>query len=104
VQLVGWISGSKVSQDLIVQTGASTPVYKPVLNGSAFLAGPPASNKIVVEMVADWKDPDIFIGWNEYRDAVLAELLPAIANRRSVADAAKEMARVGQGVLDRIPR
>lgn len=104
VQLVGWISGSKVSQDLIVQTGASTPVYKPVLNGPAFLTGPPASNKIVVEMMSDWKDPDIFIGWNEYRDAVLAELLPAIANRRSVPDAAKEMTRVGQLVLDKIPK
>jgi multiple sugar transport system substrate-binding protein len=104
VQLVGWISGSKASQDLVVQTGASTPVYKPVLNGAAFLGGPPASNKIVVETMADWKDPDIFIGWNEYRDAVLAEFLPAIANRRSVADSAKEMARVGQVVLDKIPR
>jgi multiple sugar transport system substrate-binding protein len=104
VQLVGWISGSKVSQDLIVQTGASTPVYKPVLNGPAFLPGPPASNKIVAEMMADWKDPDIFIGWNEYRDAVQAEFLPAITNRRSVADSAKEMVRVGQVVLDKIPR
>jgi multiple sugar transport system substrate-binding protein len=104
VQLVGWISGSKVSQDLIVSTGASTPVYKPVLNSPAFLAGPPVSNKIVAEMIPDWKDPDIFIGWNEYRDAILAEFLPAIANRRSVPDAAKEMARVGQLVLDKIPK
>ena len=104
VQLVGWISGNKVSQDLIVKTGASTPVFKPVLNGPEFLAGPPASNKIVVEMIPDWKDPDIFIGWNEYRDSVLAEFLPAVANRRSVPDAAKEMARVGQIVLDKIPK
>jgi ABC-type glycerol-3-phosphate transport system substrate-binding protein len=104
VQLVGWISGSKVSQDIIVKTGASTPVYKPVLTSPEFLAGPPVSNKIVVEMIPDWKDPDIFIGWNEYRDSVLAEFLPAFTGKRSVPDAAKEMARVGQIVLDKIPK
>jgi multiple sugar transport system substrate-binding protein len=104
VQLVAWISASKTSQDLVVETGASTPVYKPVLNGPRFLAGPPVSQKIVVDMIPDWKDPDIFIGWNEYRDAVQAQFLPAVANQKAVPDAAKEMARVGQVVLDKIPR
>jgi hypothetical protein len=104
VQLVAWISASKTSQDLVVETGGSRPVYEAVLNGARFLAGPPVSQKIVVDMIPDWKDPDIFIGWNEYRDAVQAQFLPAVANQKAVPDAAKEMARVGQVVLDKIPR
>jgi ABC-type glycerol-3-phosphate transport system substrate-binding protein len=104
VQLVAWASAGKTAQDLVVETGASTPVYKPVLNGPKFLAGPPVSQKIVVDTIPEWKDPQIFIGWIEFRDAISAALLPALLNQKSVADAAKEMARVGQLVLDKIPR
>lgn len=104
VQMVAWMSGSRVAQDLIVETGASTPVYIPVLNSQKFLAGPPTSQKILVDMIPDWKDPQIFTGWTEFRDVVTAALLPALANQTSVPDAAKEMARVGQLVLDKIPK
>jgi hypothetical protein len=104
VQLVAWAAASKASQELVVETGASTPVYKPVLNGPAFLALPPASQKIVTDTIPDWKDPQIFIGWIDFRDAVVGALAPALANQRSVPDAAREMTRLGQLVLDRIPK
>jgi hypothetical protein len=38
------------------------------------------------------------------RETIVAALQPALANQKSVADAAKEMARVGQLVLDKIPK
>ena len=104
VQLVAWIAGSKTAQDLMVEIGPSMPVYKPVLNGTKYLAGPPVSQKILVDMMPDWKDPQTFIGWIEFRDAIVAALQPALANQKAVPDAAKEMARVGQLVLDKIPK
>jgi ABC-type glycerol-3-phosphate transport system substrate-binding protein len=104
VQFVAWAAGSQTAQNLVVETGASTPVYKPVLNGARFLAGPPLSQKLVVDMIPDWHDPQIFTGWNEFRDNTGNELTPAFANQKAVPDAAKEAARVGQLVLDKIPK
>jgi multiple sugar transport system substrate-binding protein len=104
VQLVAWIASSKTAQELMVEIGPTMPVYKPVLNSPKYLAGPPASQKILVDMMPDWKDPQTFIGWIEFRDAIVAALQPGFANQKSVPDAAREAARVGQLVLDKIPR
>jgi ABC-type glycerol-3-phosphate transport system substrate-binding protein len=103
VRLVAWATASTAAQELIVETGASTPVYKPVLNSPRFLAGPPASQKVVVDSIPDWKDPQIFIGWIDFRDAIAGTLAQALAGQMSVPDAAHEMTRLGQLVLDRIP-
>lgn len=104
VQLIAWMTGSKVAQDLIVDIGPAAPVYKPVMNSAKYLAGPPTSQKIVVEMIPDWHDPEIFTGWNDFRDQVSAEFLLALANQKSVPDAAKEMNRLGQIILDKAPK
>lgn len=104
VQFLAWASGSKTAQDLIVDIGPTMPVYKPVLNGTKFLAGPPVSQKLVVDQIPDWRDPQTFIGWTEFRDTIVPALQPAFANQKSVPDAAKEATRVGQLVLDKIPQ
>jgi multiple sugar transport system substrate-binding protein len=104
VQFVAWAAASKTAQDLIVEIGPTMPVYKPVLNGPKFLAGPPASQKLVVDQMSDWRDPQTFIGWTEFRDTIVPALQPAYANQKSVPDAAREAARVGQLVLDKIPQ
>ncbi len=103
VQLVAWMASSKTAQDLIVEIGPTTPVSKPVLSGSKFLAGPPVSQKILVDMLPDWRDPQTFLGWNDFRDQTGMALTPAFANQTSVPDAAKAATRVGQLVLDKIP-
>ena len=103
VNFVAWVSASKASQELAIDTGATTPVYKPVMNSPKFLAGPPVSQRIVVDTIPDWKDPQIFIGWIDFRDAIASTLARALANEMSVPDAAREMTRLGQQVLDKIP-
>ena len=104
VQFVAWASASKTAQDLVVEIGPTTPVYKPVLNGTRFLAGPPTSQKLVVDQIPDWRDPQTFIGWTEFRDTIVPALQPAFAGTRSVQDAAREATRVGLLVLDKIPQ
>ena len=103
VQLVAWASASKASQELVIETGATTPVFKPMMNSTKFLAGPPVSQKIVTDTIPDWKDPQLFIGWIDFRDAVVAELVKGLSGQRSIPDSAREMNRVGQLVLDKIP-
>jgi ABC-type glycerol-3-phosphate transport system substrate-binding protein len=103
-KLVVWLSTSKTAQDLIVEIGPNAmPVLKSTLNSPKYLAGPPASLKILNEMVPDYVDPQTFIGWNEWRDAVAAALRPAFANKKSVSDAATDAARAGDLVLQKIP-
>ena len=74
-----------------------------MLNSPTFLAGPPASQKIVVDSVPDWEDPQIFIGWIDFRDAIAGTLAQALANQMSVPDGGATMTRLGQLVLDKIP-
>jgi ABC-type glycerol-3-phosphate transport system substrate-binding protein len=96
---------SKTSQDLIVELGPNTtPVLKSVLNSPRYLAGPPASMKIIYDQIPAYRDPETFIGWNKWRDSVVAALLPAFSGKSTVQEAAKEAARQGDLVLAAIPR
>jgi hypothetical protein len=96
---------SKTAQDLIVELGPNAmPVAKAVLNSPKYLAGPPVSQKIIVDMAPAYRDPDIFIGWNEWRDEVHKALTPAFANQKNVKDAAADASRAGDVVLAKIPR
>jgi ABC-type glycerol-3-phosphate transport system substrate-binding protein len=105
VRFIAWCSASKTAQDLVVEIGPNaTPVSKAVLNSPKFLAGPPASQKVVVDMASAFHDPQIFIGWNDWRDEVQNALNPAFANTKSVQDAAKDAARAGDVILAKIPR
>ena len=105
VRFVAWCSASKTAQDLVVEVGPNAmPVYKPVLNGPAYTAGPPAGQKIVPAQASAFRDPQIFIGWNDWRDDVVKALTPAFANQVAVQEAAREAARVGDLVLAKIPR
>lgn len=105
VKLVSWISTSKPAQDLMVEIGPNAiPASKAALNSPRYLAGPPVSQRILLDMVPAYRDPEIFIGWNDWRNAVHAALLPAFAGQNAVSDAAKEAARAGDVVLAKIPR
>ena len=105
VRFVTWCATSKTAQDLVVEIGPNaTPVYKPVLNSQKFLAGPPSNQKAVVDMISAFHDPQIFIGWNEWRDEVTNALTPAFAGQKSVQDGAKEAVRAGDVVLGKIPK
>ena len=103
-RLAVWLAASKTAQDLVVAIGPDAmPVLKSVLASPRYLAGPPAGLKILNDMAPDYVDPQIFIGWNEFRDAVGAALRPAFAGKQAVADAAAEAARAGDLILQRIP-
>lgn len=105
VQFAAWCAASKTSQDLIVSIAPSTvPVLKSVLSSPQYLAGPPASLKIIQDQAPNFRDPEIFIGWNEWRDEVYKALVPAFAGQKSVQDAAKDATRAGDVVLAKIPR
>jgi multiple sugar transport system substrate-binding protein len=105
VTFVSWLSASKTGQEMVVEIGPNAaPVLKSVVNGAKYLAGPPASMKLYGDQAAAFRDPQIFIGWNQWRDDVVAALLPAFANKKSVADAAKDAARAGDLVLAKIPK
>ena len=105
MRFIAWCSTSKTAQDLVVEIGPNAiPVSKAVLNSQKFLAGPPAGQRLVVDMIPAFHDPQIFVGWNEWRDEVTAALTPAFAGQKSVQDAAKEAARAGDVVLAKIPR
>ena len=100
-----WCATSKTAQDLVVEIGPSAmPVSRAVLNGPKYLAGPPPGVKALVEMIPSYRDPAIFIGWNEWRDAVTGALTPAFAGTRSVREAAADATRAGDVVLAKIPR
>ena len=105
VRFVAWMSTSKTAQDLIVEIGPNAmPVLKSVVASPKYLAGPPASQKIIQEMTPAFRDPEVFLGWNEWRDEVYKALLPAFAGQKSVPDAARDAARAGEVVLAKIPR
>ena len=55
--------------------------------------------KAMVDMIKDFKDPQIFQGWIEWRSALSDGLNPAFANKQSVAAAVKEAVRLGDLVL-----
>jgi ABC-type glycerol-3-phosphate transport system substrate-binding protein len=100
-----WLASSKSAQDLVVEIGPNTmPVLKSVFNGPKYLAGPPPGIKILPELMSDFKDPSVFIGWNAWRDAVITALRPAFAGMKSVPEAAADAARAGDVVLGKIPR
>jgi ABC-type glycerol-3-phosphate transport system substrate-binding protein len=102
VRFVAWMSTSKTSQDLIVEIGPNAmPVLKSMLSSPKYLAGPPASQKIIQDMTPAFRDPEVFLGWNEWRDEVHKALLPAFAGQKSVQDAAKDAARAGDVVPHR---
>ena len=105
VQFAAWCACSKTAQDLIVSIGpGAVPVLKATLASPAYLAGPPTSVKIIPDQAPNYRDPEIFIGWNEWRDEVYKALFPAFAGLKSVPDAARDATRAGDVVLAKIPR
>ena len=101
---VAWLSASKTAQELVVEIGPNAmPVLKSVNSGTKYLAGPPASMKVYPDQAPFFHDPQIFVGWNQWRDDVVAALLPAFANKKTVQDAAKDATRAGDLVLAKIP-
>jgi multiple sugar transport system substrate-binding protein len=100
VKLAIWCCSSKTAQDLILDIGTNSwPTSKATLNGPKFLAGPPAGVKTMVDMIKDFKDPQIFQGWIEWRAALSDGLNPAFGNKQSVQAAVKEAVRLGDLIL-----
>jgi hypothetical protein len=50
-------------------------------------------------MIKDFKDPQIFQGWLEWRAELSTALNPAFAGKQSVQVAAKEAVRAGDVIL-----
>ena len=102
VQFVVWTAG-KTAQQLVLEIGTNSwPVSRAVLGSAKYLAGPPASAKILLDMAPNFKDPLIGLGYLEWRDqAITPAMIPAFANQKSVQDAAKEATRMGDLVLAR---
>jgi len=100
VRFLIWCCSSRTAQDLLLDIGTgSWPTSKATLNSPKFLAGPPASVKVLVDMIKDFKDPQIFQGWIEWRTALSEGLNPAFANKQSVSAAARDAVRLGDLVL-----
>jgi hypothetical protein len=55
-------------------------------------------------MMSAFRDPDIFIGWIEWRNEVTKALLPAFPHQKSVRAAAEDATPTGDLVLAKIPR
>jgi len=101
---VAWLSASKTAQELVVEIGPNAmPVLKSVNSGAKYLAGPPATMKAYPDQAPTFHDPQIFIGWNQWRDDVVAALTPAFANQKTVQEAAKDATRAGGLILAKIP-
>ncbi len=102
VRLIVWCCSSKTAQDLILDIGTNSwPTAKATLNGAKYLAGPPASVKVMVDMIKDFKDPQIFQGWLEWRAELSNALNPAFAGQQAVPTAAKEAVRAGDVILSK---
>jgi multiple sugar transport system substrate-binding protein len=100
VKLAVWMAASKTAQELIVDIGTNSwPTSKAVLNSPKYLAGPPAGVKVMVDMIKDFKDPQIFQGWIEWRSELSNALNPAFSGKVAVATAAKEAVRAGDLIL-----
>jgi ABC-type glycerol-3-phosphate transport system substrate-binding protein len=97
-----WACTSKTAQELLLDIGTNSwPTSKAVLNSPRYLAGPPTGVKAMVEMIKDFKDPHIFAGWLEWRQALIDALNPAFAGQTGVPAAAREAVRAGDAVLAR---
>jgi ABC-type glycerol-3-phosphate transport system substrate-binding protein len=102
VTFVVWSARAKTAQELLLDVGTNSwPTSRAVLNSPKYLAGPPASVKVMVDMIRDFKDPQIFAGWLEWRAEVSNALNPAFAGQQSVATAAREAVRAGDVVLNK---
>ncbi|HEX2514108.1 MAG TPA: extracellular solute-binding protein, partial [Chloroflexota bacterium] len=100
VRLIAWCCAAKTAQDLILDVGTNSwPTAKALLTSPKYLAGPPSSVKVLVDMIKDFKDPQIFQGWIEWRTELSAALNPAFAGQQAVATAAREATRAGDAVL-----
>lgn len=77
----------------------SWPTSKAMLNSPKYLAGPPSSVKIMVDMIKEFKDPQIFQGWIEWRTELSTALNPAFAGQQAVGTAAREATRAGDVIL-----
>jgi multiple sugar transport system substrate-binding protein len=105
VKFAVWCALGKSAQDLVVEVGPNAmPVSKVVLNSPKYLAGPPPGVKAMVDMIPNYRDPAIFIGWNDWRDAVTNALIPAFNGKKSVREAAADATRAGDLVLAKIPK
>ena len=102
VKFVVWTSMSKTAQELLLDIGTNSwPTSKAVLNSPKYLAGPPSSVKIMVDMIKDFKDPQIFAGWLEWRAELSNALNPAFAGQQAMATAAREAVRAGDVILNK---
>ncbi len=100
VTLIAWCCSSKTAQELLMDIGTNSwPTSKAVLNSPKYLAGPPSSVKIMVDMIKEFKDPQIFQGWIEWRTELSTALNPAFAGQQAVATAAREATRAGDVIL-----
>ena len=102
VRLIVWCCSSKTAQDLILDIGTNSwPTSRTTLNSPKFMAGPPSSVKTMVDMIKEFKDPQIFQGWLEWRAELSNALNPAFAGQQAVPTAAKEAVRAGDVILSK---
>jgi ABC-type glycerol-3-phosphate transport system substrate-binding protein len=95
-----WACASKTAQELMIDIGTNSwPTSKAVLQSQKYLAGPPASVKVLVDQISSFKDPLIFQGWIEWRTELSNALTLAFTGARSVPEAAREAVRAGDLVL-----
>jgi multiple sugar transport system substrate-binding protein len=100
VKFVVWAASGKTAQEMILDIGTNSwPTSRAVLNSPKYLAGPPASVKAMVDMIKDFKDPQIFQGWLEWRAELSAALNPAFAGQAALPAAAREAVRAGDTIL-----
>jgi ABC-type glycerol-3-phosphate transport system substrate-binding protein len=100
VQFVVWVATSKTAQELVVDIGTgSWPVSKAVLNSPKYLAGPPPGVKILIDEIPAFHDPQIGLGWLDWRTEITADVLPALTGKKAVQEAAQEMTRAADAIL-----
>lgn len=100
VRFVVWTATSKTAQDLVIEIGTNSwPVSKAALNGSKYLAGPPAGVKTLIDQIPSFRDPQIGTGWLEWRNEITKLVLPALAGLKAVPDVARELTRAGDVIL-----
>jgi ABC-type glycerol-3-phosphate transport system substrate-binding protein len=100
VSFVVWIAMSKTAQELVLDIGTNSwPVSKAVLNGPKYLAGPPPGVKILIDEISAFHDPQIGLGWLDWRTEITNGVLPALTGNKSVQEVAQEMTRAGDVIL-----
>ena len=79
----------------------TTDIAKVSPERGAFAALLTPQGKIMVDMIKDFKDPQIFAGWLEWRAELSNALNPAFAGQQAMATAAREAVRAGDVILNK---